>query len=576
MMTNHSNIVPNGPWQRWHDAAYWGLLLIFGILFLVMNFLTTLKEDDMLFSLVEGEWTPMRTLMDVVRSHIYHYGHTNGRLADVVPEFFCGLAGKTAFNVCNTLVFVALLHLLSHLSSGRRSVLVVSLFVAVVGTCFPVPGETMLWIAGSAGYMWAITLSLALVAYLQRRHERPLGWGRAVVLLLCALVAGGFNEATSFGFFGGLCIYYACNRSRFDRRAAVALTGYLLGIALIASSPGAWHRLASGGIALDMSMGDLLSSRWFIFQEKMWRFLTPVVALLAVIVALLLKRGGSVRRCVWTYIALALALVMFAMGIIHERAYAPLAVVSFIIVAKACCSLLEWLAARGKSTLARVAWGVLTAVALALAVFTWARGIKVLHQYKAFNDATVSEIVNAPDQAVLREREFDTYSRFIKPVNYISTNFFGHEIIYCAYFGKDNVQFVPDAILDRYHAGCLTDGATALPLDSDRPDITGEVCAYRGQNYMTVALQTDTIPYTFQTARYVLSSPGDLTDEEMDRRRNYGLTTDYNPMGFFPLRYQGHILLVMPVPTPDCTRIVIPLGLNSGDPEVTLTPRSAS
>ena len=567
--------------QRWHDAAYWGLLIIAGIVFLVMNFLTTFKEDDMLFSLIEGEWTPVRSLADALRSHYYHYCHTNGRLADIVPEFFCGLAGKAAFNVCNTLVFVTLLHLLSLLVTGRRSVLVVALFLAVVGTCFPVPGETMLWIAGSANYLWAITLSLALVYYLQQPHERPLHWGCTLGLLLFAFIAGGFNEATSFGLFGGLCIYYAFNRSRFDRRAAVALLGYLLGIVLIVASPGAWQRVAAGGIALDMSTNDLLASRWFIFHEKMWRFLTPVAAVLVGLVALLMGRGGTVRRCVWTYIALALALVMFALGIIHERAYAALAVVTFIIVAMAADAVLSLTPRRevaknynknkNFAPLRLCAKFFLTIAALALAAFTFARGIRVLKAYKTFDDATVSEIVAAPRQVVLRERSFETYSRFIKPVNFISTNFFAHEVVYCAYFGKENVQFVPDSVYCRYHDGRLLDGALPLPLMSDRPDITGTVSTFPDQDYITVELKTDTIPLTFQTARYCISSPDELSQEEMERRMNYGLTREYNPLGFFPLRYQDRIFLVMPKPDDDVTSISIPLGINPDDPEITLT-----
>ena len=564
-----------GKWQ-WHDAAYWGLLVVAGAVFLLMNFLTTLKEDDMLFTLIEGEWTPMRTLMDAVRSYIYHYGHTNGRLADLVPEFFCGLAGKAAFNVCNTLVFVALLHLLSLLATGRRSIMVVSLFLAVVGTCFPVPGETMLWIAGSAGYMWAITLSLALVYYLQRPHGRQLGWGAAIGLLLCAVVAGGFNEATSFGFFGGLCAYFVLNRDRFDRRAAVALAGYLLGIAIIMASPGPWQRVAAGGIAVDMPMGNLLASRWFIFHEKMWRFLTPVAALLVGILALLMRRSGNVRRCVWTYIALALVLVVFVLGIIHERVYAPLATVTFIIVAMAADTILSRQPSIKRYNLAsllRTARVALIAVALGLAVFTFARGIKVLRQYQAFNEETVGEIVAAPAQAILPQRTFDTYSRFIKPVNYISTNFFAHEVIYCAYFGKENVQFVSDSLYTRYHEGRLLQDAVPLPLVSDRPDITGAVNTVPGQNYMTVELKTDTFPHSFQTARYYLASSNKLSQDEMQRRVNYGLTTDYNPVGFFPLRYQGRILLILPQFTWDISHIVIPLGMEPDAPELTLTPR---
>ena len=548
--------------QRWHDIAYWVLLIVLGAAFLLMNFLTTLKEDDMLFALVEGVYTPVRTLMDAVHSHCYHFLNTNGRLADIIPEFFCGLAGKAAFNVCNTLVFVWLLHLLSLLVSGRRSLLVVALFVAVVGTCFPVPGETMLWIAGSANYMWAITLSLSLVYYLQRPHCGTLGWGGAAVLLLSAVVAGGFNEATSFGFFGGLCAYYVFNRRQVDRRALVALMGYLLGMSLIISSPGAWHRVAAGGIALDMAPTELLSSRWFIFSEKMWRFLTPVAAAIVGIAALLLGRGAAVRRQVWTYIALALVLVMFVLGIIHERAYAPLATVSFIIVAMAADRFTR-----------RICWSrtVLTIIALALAVFTFARGIKVLNEYKAFNDEVVNEIAAAPSQAVLKKRVFPSYSRFIKPLNYISTNFFAHEVAYCAYFGKENVQFVTDTVYKSYHGGTLLNDAVPVSFKSDRPDVVNTVQLLSGQNNMAVELKTDTFPHSFQTARYYFTSSDKLSPDELERRVNYGLTREYDPQGFYPLRYQGRILLVMPLPTPDVTHIVIPLGIDQDSPEVTLS-----
>ena len=561
--------------RNWHDVAYWGLLIVVGLVFLVMNVLTTLKEDDMLFSLVEGDYSPVRSMTDIVRSCVYHYCHTNGRLADVVPLFFCALAGKAAFNVCNTLVFMALLHLLSLLVTGRRSLLPVSLFLATVGTCFPVPGETMLWIAGSAGYMWAITLSLAFVYYLQRPYCGQLGWGKALGVLAFGILAGGFNEATSFGFFGGLCVYYAVNRHLVDRRVMTALAGYLLGIGIIVASPGAWQRVAEGGIALDMTVGDLLASRWFIFHEKMWRFITPVVALLVGIVALLAKRGGAVRRCVWTYIAVALTLVMFALGIIHERAYAPLATVTFIIVVMAADRLTRYPGNDAKSCVSRHPLLALRAAmvlaALSLTVFTYGRGIKVLKRYQAYDEKTVQEIVSAPEQAVLLQRTFDTYNRFLDPVNYISTNFFDHEVIYCAYFGKENVQFVPDSVYVRYHEGRLLDGAIQLPMESDRPDITGVINIIPGQYYMTVELKTDTIPHSFQTARYYFTSSAGLSQEEMQRRVNYGLTKEYNPMGFFPLRYQGRILLVLPQPADVINCIVIPLGMDPEEGEVTLS-----
>lgn len=538
---------------RWHDVAYWGLLVVAFAVMLVMNVLTTFKEDDLAFTLIEGVWTPVRSFADLLQSHLTHYTGTNGRLAELVPELFAGLLGKAAFNVCNALVFALMAHLVSLLSTGRRSLLALSAFLAIVGTCYPVPGETMLWMAGSANYMWAITLSLLLVMVLQRVQGRPLGWGKALLWLLFGFVAGGFNEATSLGFLGGLMLYYAFNHRYFDRRAVVVIMGYALGIMLIVSSPGAWNRVSTD-IALNLGPDEMLSSRWHIFFEKMWRFYLPVFALVIGICLLVMRRGQVVRKSIWTYVLFCLAGVMFALGLNHERAYAPLVTVAAIIVIKAADALLteRWQRLR----LAAIV------IALGLSVFTYARGIKVLGQYKAYNEQVEQEITESTSQAILHERQFDGYSRFIKLMNYTSTNYFAHEVIYRAYYGKKNVQFVSDSVYRRYHEGRLLDGAQVWPITAENPDITGDVLRISGQDYMAVTLRLDTLPATFQTARYCFEKAEDaLTQEELQRRQDYGLNINYEPKGFYPLEYQGQRYLILPVPDSTITRIEIPMDI---------------
>lgn len=549
---------------RWHDVAYWGLLVVAFAVMLVMNALTTFKEDDMAFTLIEGVWTPVRSLADLLQSHLTHYSGTNGRLAELVPELFAGVLGKTAFNVCNALVFALLAHLVSLLAVGRRSLLALSAFLAIVGTCYPVPGETMLWMAGSANYMWAITLSLLLVYVLKRAQGRPLGWGKAILWLLFGFVAGGFNEATSLGFLGGFLLYYAFNYRLFDRRAVVMMMGYALGIMLIVLSPGAWNR-ATTDIALNLSPDDLLSSRWYIFMEKMWRFYLPVLALIVGICLLVMRRGKVIRKSIWTYVLFCLAGVMFALGLNHERVYAPLVTVASIIVIMAADALLtvRWRPLR----LAAIV------IALGLSVFTYARGIKVLGQYKDYNEQVEKEIAAAPDQAILLERQFDGYSRFIKPMNYMSTNFFAHEVIYRAYYGKKNVQFVSDSVYRRYHEGRLLDGAQVWPMTAENADITGDVLRIPGQDYIAVSLRLDTLPATFQTARYCFENVETaLTQEERQRRQDYGLNINYEPKGFYPLEYQGKRYLIIPVPDSTITRIEIPLDITPDPVMAVLKP----
>lgn len=549
---------------HWHDIAYWTLMAVACAVFLLMNVLTTLKEDDLAYSLVEGPWTPVHTVADWLRSFAYHYSHSNGRLADLVAMLFSGLLGKAAFNVCNTLVFGLLLHVLSLLVTGRRSLLVVAMMLAVVGTCYPVPGETMLWMAGSCNYMWAITASLWLALAVSRAGD--MGWGRGLLLAVGAFVAGAFNEATSFGFLLGAGLYYACNSSRINRAALLVWLGYLLGVLWLVASPGAWMRAADGGIVIDLPLADLLYSRWNIFSEKMWRFYLPVLAVVTAIVLLLARRGGAIRRSPWPHVLVALALVMLALGVNHERAYAPLVTVAFILLAVVADRVLR------RWPWARVA---LIVVSLALAVFTFGRGVKMLQEYKVYDDATITEVVNAPDQAIVRERQFDGYSRFVKPMNFSSTRFFAHEIIYRAYFNKKNVQFVSDSVYVRFHEGRLLDGALSEVLPSDRPDLVGPVYTFPDQDYAAILIKTPNLPCTFQIARfYRFSVCGESADPtDMARRHRYGLPTDYDPHGFYPIVYQGQCYLITDVTDPFDVKMVFPLSMPPAPQEITLGAR---
>lgn len=549
--------------NRWHDATYWVVLVLACVTFMVMNVFTTFKEDDMAFSLVEGEWTPVHSILDVLRSHVNVFFHANGRTANLVASFFCAMLGKTVFNVCNTLVFGFLAHMISLLATGRRSLLSLSVFLVAVGTCYPVPGETMLWLDGSCNYMWAITLSMTLVYYLSRPHQAPLGWGRGVMLLMAAFIAGSFNEATSFGFLLGLIIYYVFNRHRIDRRVVIALSGYLLGVILIVASPGAWARAVGGDIVVNLPLTDLLHSRWFIFSEKMLRFYIPVVAVVVGILALLLRRGKAVKQSPWTFVFLGLAVVLFALGQTHERVYAPLFTVALMISIIAADVLLN-----------RWQWGRMAViiVCLGLAGFTAARGVTELNRYKVYDNQTVSEILAATEQAVLHERVYDGYSRFIKPMNYISTNFFAHEDIYRAFYGKKNVQFVSDSVYVRYHEGRLLDEAQVLQPRDGSSTLFGRVYMFDHQDYIVIGLMTDQMPNSMQTAElHAVSMDSIRTVEEQRRRYDYGINIDYEPVGFYPLDYQGQLYLICKKPQSLTGYIVFPMSFTLNTPPALYT-----
>ena len=546
---------------RWHDTAYWALLLAACAVFWWMNVLTPFKEDDMVHSLVSGEWTHMRTLGDFLRSCYNKYFVLNGRTSDMTAELFCGLLGKPLFNVCNTLVFAARAHLVSLLATGRRSLLALAMLLACIGTCYPVPGETMLWLAGSCNYLWSITASLALLYFLLHHRRARQGWVREVLLLVGAFLAGASNEATSFAFLAAVFLYYAFHYRKIDRAVVVVMAGYVLGIVFIVLSPGIWQRASSGGIVVDRSITQLLYSRLYIVGEKMLRYLLPVAALAVGVGAAFWKGFKSLKDSMWTYLLLMMLLLLLVFGQNHERPYAPLVTVSLIITVLAADVVLR-----------RWRWLRLVAIigCLALSVFTFARGINALKDYRIVDERVVNEIRSAPSQAILRESPYRAYNRFLYPLPMKSDWFFPNEYTWRAYFDKENVQFVPDSVYDRFHGGRLLDGAIEMPFSSDRPALVGRLLAFPDQDYMVMPLQLDTLPTAYQVGTAFWNDTSSvLSAEERDYRHKHGLMSSSDPFGYYPLRYDGRVLMVLPLMSNKVTRMELLLDY-AGDEKVTL------
>ena len=542
--------------------AYWTLMLLMCALFWWMNVLTPLKEDDMLHSLVIGDLTHVNSWGDLLHSYRNKFFITNGRTGDMLAELFCGLLGKPVFNVLNTLIFGLLAHVVSLLSTGRRSILSLSMLLACIGTCYPVPGETMLWIAGSCNYLWSITATLWLLYYLLH-HKHGQRAGRLAYLLLVpwAVMAGAANEAMSLPFLAAMLLYCGVNRRAIDRQVVCVLVAYALGVSLIMASPAAWERASGGGIAVDMPLVDLLYSRLHILGEKMLRFVVPVVACLIGAIVLFKEGVKPFKASVWPYVMLMSALFMLVLGWYPERPYAPLVTVSLIVVILAADVVLRrW-------------WPLRAAVivfCLALGIYTHVRALPVLQQYKAVNERVVEEIRSAPGQAILRESPFKGYSRFLFTLPMKSDYFFTNEYIWRAYFDKENVQFVSDSVYVRLHDGRLLDGAIAMPFKADRPALYGGLVAFPDQDYMLLTLKLDSLPTAYQMGKAFWNDGGDaLSSSEKAYRHQYAIETASDPIGYYPLRYAGQVMMVLPLMGDKISRVELLLDY-AGDDRIML------
>ena len=531
--------------RLWHGIAYWLLLIAGCVAFYLMNLYTVLREEDMFHATIEGtHGHPIDSLWDVLRSWWNHYLDCNGRTANLVDYLFNGLLGKPLFNVINTLVFGAMAHLVTRFSAGRDSLTVLAVFFVFILVAIPLPGETMLWLAGSCNYMWAVTASLAFVAYLLwHRNPRP-GWLLGSIVLVLSFLAGGSNEGTTMGFAAGMMLYYLFQRDRVDRAVVLAMAGYLLGNVMLLTSPGLWAR--TGEVGGDLGATIPLMDHFRLLLSQSVKYITPVLAVMACLLALLVPRWrGKLVSTPWPLLFLCLMGFVLVLGKAQERPYTAFAVVAFIVMALALFMVLErwrWLCP------------LLTVLSLALCVYKYPHHLRFIKAFQTYFQDIENTIRQTPDrQVLLNVQSYDDYTRFMKFFWLDSWNYFIYEEPWCIHYGKDNIQFVNDTIYRRFNEGRLLDGAVSVPFSSTHPADVESLFTVPDSTYFAVQMASDTITRSYQ----------------------FAVVTDANgspmqPLFYFPLLYQGREYFLFPTISDSVSTITFPaLGLDRED--VTLT-----
>ena len=505
-----------------HGVAYWLMMAAGCVAFFMMNLYSVLMEEDMFHATIEGtHGQPINSLLDVLRSWWNHYLDCNGRTANLVDYLFNGLLGKPVFNVCNALVFGLMAHLLVRLSTGRNSLTALAVFFVFVIVAMPLPGETMLWLAGSCNYMWAVTAALAFTAYLLWHRNPCPGWLWGTIVFFLSFLAGAGNEGTTLGFAAGLVLYYLFHRDRVDRAVIIALAGFLMGILLLLSSPGTWNR-AAGEVGGDLGMTISFTDHFKLLFSQSVKYIAPAFAIVACLASLFSSRLRSrLFATPWPLVFMALLGFVLVLGKAQERPYTAFAVAAFVIMAM----VIDLLAVRWR-------WLRPLAIVASLAIcgYKYPYHLATIKAFKAHFQKIETRIRKTPSrQVILKSSQFDGYTRFMKYYWLDSHNYFIYEEPWCIHFDKDNIQFVNDSVYNRYHEGRLLDGATPVPYTTSHPHDVEAVFKFSGQDYYAVKMGADTVTTTYQFAQVADAGGNSLP-----------------PVYYYPIRYQGHEYYIFP------------------------------
>lgn len=243
--------------NSWLKAGIWTLVifLLFAIL-LALNYFTPMIADDFGYLVVYRENTPIHSLADIVRSQYNHYMLWGGRsVVHFIAQLLLQLPALLA-DICNTLVYMFYASLIYWHIKGRGAhnlslFLLVNIAIWVVQPAF---GDTMLWIIGSANYLWGTALILLFLLPFRLYRGQVSGisvrlW-KGIAFLPFAFLAGWTNENTA----GAMIViavlflfYYRSRQWQIPLWSGFAIIGAVVGYVFMIAAPGNALRAGEAG-----------------------------------------------------------------------------------------------------------------------------------------------------------------------------------------------------------------------------------------------------------------------------------------------------------------------------------------
>lgn len=238
--------------NRFRYSIFWALvvLICFSIL-LLLNVLTPLISDDITYLYIYGETARISSLSDIIQSQINHYYMWGGRsVVHFIAQILLLLPSYVA-DILNTVMYMLYIYLIYWHVKGKGANRI-SLFILInlaVWFLQPVYGDTILWITGSANYLWGTAFILLFLLPYRLYEGKRIGMFKNILasigILLWGLIAGWTNENTAGAMILITILFFFYYRSKgwkIPLWGISGLVGSLVGFAVMILAPGNFER----------------------------------------------------------------------------------------------------------------------------------------------------------------------------------------------------------------------------------------------------------------------------------------------------------------------------------------------
>lgn len=214
---------------------------------LLLNIFTPMTADDFGYLYIHASDLPVSNISDIFQSQYNHYYLWGGRSVVHFIAQLLLLLPPIVIDILNSLAYLLYVFLIYYLIKGRGNNSI-SLFILInlaIWLIQPAFADTILWITGSANYLWGtVIILLFLLPYRLYSGNRQTGIRSvlfAALFFVFSILAGWTNENTA----GGMLIisllflfYYYSKRWCLPLWSITGIIGAIIGYYIMIQAPG--------------------------------------------------------------------------------------------------------------------------------------------------------------------------------------------------------------------------------------------------------------------------------------------------------------------------------------------------
>lgn len=273
------------------------LVCIFFLLIFILNRLFPLYSDDYLYLFIykSDPSVPISSFNDIIHSQINHYMVWGGRsIVHGIAQFLLWI-GTDWGDVLNSLAYILYILVIYKISIKEKIINpLLFIFIACILWIFlPVPIGTILWITGSANYLWGVLIILLFLYpycsyYKTGKYKNNLL--KCIFFLFFGIIAGWTNENLFIAqVFFIICLFFLLRKSehKIPIWAVAGLIGVCIGGTIMLAAPGNFIRSEIINESLGLTNKSLIDNILYRVGKALYRYLIYIMPLVVVYLSVL-------------------------------------------------------------------------------------------------------------------------------------------------------------------------------------------------------------------------------------------------------------------------------------------------